>query len=145
MESDYLYVHKSILPDCLDGVLRAKRLLESGRSKNVSAAVKEAGISRSTFYKYKDFVMEPYESARARNAVISMLLTHESGVLNAVLSCISSANGSILTITQSLPIRGKASVTVSVDISGMNISLTDLLKKIEKTEGAENAKLVAVE
>lgn len=145
MLEDYLIVHKSVLPDYFSDVLKVKHLIESGKAKNVSSAVKTIGISRSTYYKYKDYIMEMSNTVGGRNAVLSMLLTHETGVLSHVLSCISKAGASVLTITQSLPVRGKASVTVSIDISSMNGDLSDLLHDIEKTDGAENAKLIAVE
>ncbi len=145
MLKDYLIVHKNVLPDYFSDVIKVKSLLESGKVKNVSQAVKEIGISRSTYYKYKDYVMEPSDSVGGRNAVLSMLLTHEPGVLSSVLSCISKTGASVLTITQSLPVRGKASVTVTIDISSMSDELTNLLHSIEHTAGAENAKLIAVE
>lgn len=145
MLEDYLIVHKSVLPDYFSDVINVKHLLESGKVKNVSQAVKEIGISRSTYYKYKDYIMEPSNSVGGRNAVLSMLLTHETGVLSHVLSCISKAGASVLTITQSLPVHGKASVTISIDISSMDSELSDLLHEIENTDGAEKAKLIAVE
>lgn len=145
MLDNYLIIHKSILPEYYEKVIQARRLLEDGKVREVSQAVKQVGISRSTYYKYKDFILEPTDIAGGRKAVLSMVLTHEQGVLSALLLCISEAGGSVLTITQSLPIRGKASVTISLDISNMSCSLTDLLEKTERTSGVEQARLVAVE
>lgn len=145
MLDNYLIIHKSILPEYYEKVIRARRLLEDGKVREVSQAVKQVGISRSTYYKYKDFILEPTDIAGGRKAVLSMVLTHEQGVLSALLLCISEAGGSVLTITQSLPIRGKASVTISLDISNMSCSLTELLEKTERTSGVEQARLVAVE
>ena len=108
-------------------------------------AVKEVGISRSTYYKYKDYILEPSEMAGGRKAVLSLMLSHEPGVLSAVLARISEQGGSVLTITQSLPIRGKASVTITLDISGMEGPLTGLMEALSATPGAENPRLVAVD
>ena len=91
MLENYLIVHKSILPDYFETVLKAKHLLEEGKAKNVMQAVKMAGISRSTYYKYKDFILEPIRISDGRKAVISMLLSHETGILSHVLSVISQA------------------------------------------------------
>ena len=112
MLENYLIVHKSILPDYFESVLQAKHLLEEGKAKNVMQATRMAGISRSTFYKYKDYILEPVHISDGRKAVISMLLSHETGILSHVLTVISGAGASILTITQSLPVHGKASVTI---------------------------------
>ena len=145
MLENYLIVHKSILPEYFETVLQAKHLLEDGKAKNVMQATKMAGISRSTFYKYKDYILEPIRISDGRKAVISMLLSHETGILSHVLTRISEAGASILTITQSLPVRGKASVTITLDISAMPDSITTLLKSIDECPGAENTKLIAID
>ena len=145
MLENYLIVHKSILHEYFETVLQAKHLLEDGKAKNVMQATKMAGISRSTFYKYKDYILEPIRISDGRKAVISMLLSHETGILSHVLTRISEAGASILTITQSLPVRGKASVTITLDISAMPDSITTLLKSIDECPGAENTKLIAID
>lgn len=145
MLSNYLIIHKSILPDYYEKVLQAKRILEEGKVKEVSQAVKMAGISRSTYYKYKDYILEPSDMAGGRKAVLSMLLNHEPGVLSAVLAHVSSCGCSVLTITQNLPIHGLASVTMVLDISGAPGTIGQLLEDIRLIPGVEQPKLVAVE
>ena len=145
MLDHYLIIHKSILPDYYEKVLEVRRLLDSGRVREVSQAVKEVGISRSTYYKYKDYILEPSEMAHGRKAVLSVMLSHEPGILSSVLTHISDQGGSVLTITQSLPIHGKASVTLTLDTSGMPGALNQLMEALAKTPGAENPKLIAVE
>ena len=145
MFENYLIVHKSILPDYFESILKAKHLLEEGKAKNVMQATKMVGISRSTFYKYKDYILEPIRIADGRKAVISMLLSHETGILSAVLAKISENGASVLTITQSLPVHGKASVTITLEVSQMPAPITELINEIEDTQGVENTKLVAVD
>lgn len=142
---NYLLIHKSILPEYYDKVIEARRLLESGEVKDVSHAVRMVGISRSTFYKYKDFILEPSEMSVGRRAVVSVMLSHEPGVLSALLSQISAAGASVLTITQSLPIRGLASVTISLDLGGLTQPLGELMDKLGQCPGAEQLRLLAVE
>ena len=145
MLDNYLIIHKSILPDYYDKVLEVRRLLESGAVREVSQAVKKVGISRSTYYKYKDYILEPSEMATGRKAVLSVMLSHEPGILSSVLAHISDQGGSVLTITQSLPIHGKASVTITPDISGMPGPMTQLMSALESSPGVEHPRLVAVE
>ena len=145
MLENYLIVHKSILPEYFETVLKAKHLLEEGKAKNVMQATKMVGISRSTYYKYKDYILEPIRISDGRKAVISMLLSHETGILSHMLSKISEAGASILTITQSLPVHGNASVTITLDISGMPSTITNLLNEIGDCQGVENAKLIAID
>ncbi|MCF0238728.1 MAG: ACT domain-containing protein [Sphaerochaetaceae bacterium] len=144
MLEDYLIVHKSILPTYMPLVLEAKRLIDTGKTPNVSQAVKEVGISRSTFYKYKDYILEPDTGIVARRAILSMMLNHETGVLSAVLSTISKALGSILSINQSLPIHNMANVNISLDISKVD-SFESLISQIDLINGVRNLKVLAVE
>lgn len=145
MLENYLIIHKSILPEYYEKVLAVRHLMESGRVRDVSQAVKEIGISRSTYYKYKDCILEPSEMAGGRKAVLSMMLAHEPGVLSALLSCISEAGASVLTITQSLPIHDRASVTISLDVSSISCELSGLIGLVNNTPGVEQAKLLAIE
>ena len=126
MLDQYLIIHKSILPEYYEKVLEARRLLEDGKLKDVSQAVRQVGISRSTYYKYKDYILEPTDISGGRKAVLSMMLTHEQGVLSQLLVRISQAHASVLTITQSLPIHNKASVTISIDITDVTESVDSL-------------------
>ena len=145
MLENYLIVHKSILPEYFETVLQAKHLLEEGKAKNVMQATKMVGISRSTYYKYKDYILEPISISDGRKAVVSMLLSHETGILSHVLAKISEAGASVLTITQSLPVHGKASVTITLDISAVPDGISALLKSIDECPGVENTKLIAID
>lgn len=145
MLENYLIVHKSILPDYYEKVLAARRLMESGKVREVSQAVKQVGISRSTYYKYKDYIFEPSDMSGGRRAVLDMMLDHEPGTLSALLHRISEAGASVVTITQSPPIHETASVTLTLDLGGMQVSLATLQERIAATPGVDNVRLLAVE
>lgn len=145
MLDSYLIIHKSILPEYYEKVLEVRRLLEDGTVREVSQAVKQVGISRSTYYKYKDFILEPSEMSVGRKAVLSVMLSHEPGVLSAVLAHISELGGSVLTITQSLPIHGKASIMLSIDLGQMNTQLEQMIADLKAIDGVENVRLLALE
>ncbi len=145
MLDQYLSIHKSILPEYYEKVIEARHLLEDGKIRDVSQAVRQVGISRSTYYKYKDFILEPTELSGGRRAVLSMMLNHEQGVLSALLVCISDARANILTITQSLPIRDKAGVTISLDVSEVQGSMEDFVAKLDSVPGVEQVRVLALE
>ena len=145
MLNGYLIVEKSALPDYFEKVVQARHLLESGKYSQVSDAVREVGISRSTYYKYRDRILEPSQVTVGRKAVLSLMLDHESGVLSKVLNCLSACKANILTITQSLPIRDQASVLISLDISQIENSIDTMLRALEASDGVERVRLVAVE
>ena len=73
------------------------------------------------------------------------MLAHETGVLSALLTKVSDAGCSVLTITQSLPIHDRAGVTISLDISDMPGTIDELMKSLSQTPGVENPKLLAIE
>ena len=74
-----------------------------------------------------------------------MMLNHEQGVLGALLMRISEAHASVLTITQSLPIRDKASVTISLDVSEVDGSMEDFVSGLCDVAGVEQVRMLAVE
>ena len=145
MLDQYLIIHKSILPEYYEKVIEARKLIETGKIRDVSQAVREVGISRSTYYKYKDFILEPTEISGGRKAVLSMMLNHEQGILSALLQRISEARANVLTITQSLPIRDRAGVTISLDVSEVDGSMEDFVAKLSEVPGVEQVRVLAVE
>ncbi len=141
----YYIVDQEILPDVLDKVVQARTLLQNGEVKQVSEAVKRVGISRGTYYKYKDYVFLPSLGMSERKAVISLMLHHDKGILSEVLNTMSSENANILTINQNIPIHDWASVVISFDLSEMNVSIDDLLAKLRACRGVSNLQLIAIE
>ena len=145
MLENFLIVNKEILPDYYEKVVEARNMINEGRVKGISEAVKQVGISRSTYYKYKDYIFAPGENTIGRKAVISLMLNHEKGILSEVLNQLSNMNANILTITQSLPINRKASVVLSLDISDIAASIEEIIAALAAIHGVSNAKLVSIE
>lgn len=145
MLENFLIVNKAILPDYYEKVVIARNMINEGQVKGISEAVKQVGISRSTYYKYKDYIFAPGENTSGRKAVISLMLNHEKGILSEVLNQLSNMNANILTITQSLPINRKASVLLSLDISDIIASIEEIISALAGIHGVSNAKLVSIE
>jgi len=145
MLKSYLIVERSALPDYFIKVVEARKLLESGACTQVSDAVREVGISRSTYYKYKDKVMEPSQLNIGRKASLMLTLPHEAGMLSRVLNDISAFGANILTITQSLPVHGKASIMLTLDLIKMEQPMEQLIHSLQSIEGVEKVRLLAVE
>ena len=145
MDSEYLLVKREALPECYSKVAKAKKMLELGEVSDVSEAAQKVGISRSTFYKYKDHIVEPTHMTAGQHAVLSIMLQHEKGTLSSLLTIISGAGASVITINQSMPIHDEASVTFSLDISNMNISVSELITLLDACPGARKPKMIAIE
>ena len=123
MEKRFLLVDAAVLPEVFVRVLQAKELLASRRARNISAAVKMAGLSRSAFYKYKDCVYDAQDSAE---------VTTVHATLRSLLEAISGAGASIVTINQSTPESGTARVSVSFRTGGMHLSAEALLAELRR-------------
>ena len=145
MQGEYLMVEKSALPDYFLKVVEARRLLETGACAQVIDAVRAVGISRSTYYKYKDRVLEPSRLTVGRKASLMLTLNHRAGMLSQVLSAMSAMSANILTITQSLPIRGKASIMLSIDLTQMTEPMEALIVALDRIDGVELVRLLALE
>ena len=143
--SKFYVVSSDILPDVLEQVMQARTLLQSGKAKRISEAVKMVGISRGTYYKYKDAVFSFNADQSNRKAIISMILRNEKGALSKVLSLVSGKQVNVLAINQTIPINGIANVALTLDISELEISVQSLLSLIESMPMVEKADLVAVE
>ena len=145
MFDEYLIVEKSALPDYFIKVVEARHLLQSGACGQVIDAVNAVGISRSTYYKYKDRILEPSRLNVGRKASLMLQLSHEAGMLSKVLNAVSGANANILTITQSLPIHGTASLMLSIDLTELSCPVESMLDKLNAIKGVENVRLLALE
>ena len=145
MLDEYLMVEKSALPDYFLKVLKARRLLETCECAQVIDAVHAAGISRSTYYKYKDRILEPSRLTTGRKASLMLTLDHRAGMLSRVLSALSSGRANILTITQNLPIHGKASIMLSLDLSQLTEPMDTLMDALNAIDGVEHVRLLALE
>ena len=143
--SKYYVVSGDILPDVLEQVMQARILLQSGKAKRISEAVKMVGISRGTYYKYKDAVFSFNAEQSNRKAIISLILRNEKGTLSKVLSLVSVKQVNVLAINQTIPINGIANVALTLDISDLEISIQSLVSLIEAMPLVEKADLVAVE
>lgn len=138
-------VDQKVLPMVLLKTVEAKELLEKGEITTIHEAVEKVGMSRSAYYKYKDYIFPLYEINEGKIITIHLLLNHYKGVLSQVLTKIAESKANILTINQSIPINGVANVTMAIEIKGMIIKINELLTKLGQIEGVNQTSLLAKE
>lgn len=144
-ESSFLIIDKEILPDIFKKVVEAKELLKREKVKSVTEAVKQVGISRSAFYKYKDYVYPLADGLVGKKVTLSFLLSHKTGVLSDVLQIISNSNCNILTINQESPVNNVANVNMVFDTTNMDKKIENVIREIEIVTGVERLELIAME
>lgn len=138
----YFVVKKKAVPEVLLRVVEAKKLLGSKDSMTVQDATEEVGISRSSFYKYKDDIFPFHDNARGSTITFVLQMDDEPGVLSSVLRTIAESNANILTIHQTIPINGVASLTLSVEVLSASGDTSDMIEQIEIKEGIHYLKIL---
>lgn len=141
-DESFVLVQLNMLPDAIRQTLEAKKLLESGEAATVQEAVEQVGISRSSFYKYKDAVFPFSRMASRKIITISMILTHRSGVLSNVLQFLASEGANVLTINQTIPLQGEATVSMSVDTAHVKRDFEEILEHLKRLEGVSRTVVI---
>ncbi len=144
MLDDYLIVNKSILPDYFQKVIEARNLLESQKTDSVSEAVKAVGISRSTYYKYKDFVFSPSKQF-GRLFTLTVKLEDVPGILSKILHFVTDNGADIVTINQGIPINGIALVTLTLDGQNLTKTVEEFVQNLKNLEKVNSVQLMALE
>lgn len=141
----YLIVNSKVLPDYFEKVLEIRMFVEANPSIGIREACKKMGISRSTYYKYKDHVFNLSNNMFGRKAELHLLLSHQQGVLSEVLKTISDNACSILSINQSIPLNDVASLSLLIDISNITTQIDNLVKSLADVKGVKKSKLISLE
>lgn len=145
MADKYYVVKQKALPEVLLKVVKAKRLLESEKVMTVQEATEAVDISRSSFYKYKDDIFPFHENARGKTITFIMQIEDTPGLLSNVLGLIAEYHANILTIHQTIPINGVASLTMSVEILSVSGDSSEMIEKMETLAGVHYVKILSRE
>ena len=137
----YLIINSKVLPPVYEGVVAAKELLANGKARNVSEAVKTVGLSRSAFYKYRDFVFRQ-ENANTKHITISAVLSDKAGVFSNLTKILFENGANLVTVNQGVPTGGIAPVTVTLCTDNVPISLDELMDKLGNADGVISVKSI---
>ena len=141
----YYVVKKGALPEVLLKVVEANRLIDTQKAASVQEAVDMVGISRSSYYKYKDDIFTFHDSAQGTTLTLSCQMNDEPGLLSDVLKVVAEFKANILTIHQSIPINGIASLSLSIQILAATGDVSEMIQEMEKKNGVHSVKVLARE
>ena len=141
----YFVVKQKAVPEVLLKVVEAKRLLESEKVLTIQEAVDAVGISRSSFYKYKDDIFQFHDNSQGTTFTMTFQMDDEPGLLSDVLKIIAESHANILTIHQSIPINGIASLSLSVQVLQTTSDISRMIEQMENQRGVHHVKIVAKE
>ena len=126
-------------------MVEAKRLLESERAITVQEATDKVGISRSSFYKYKDDIFPFYDNTKGKTITLVVQMDDEQGLLSDLLHVVAVYKANILTIHQSIPVNGVATLTVSVEVRPNTGNVSEMVGDMEEMDGIHYVKILARE
>ncbi|WKA52464.1 ACT domain-containing protein [Planococcus liqunii] len=141
-EQRFYLVREDVLTEAMQKTLEVKRLLQRDRM-SILDAVNKTGLSRSAFYKYRDAVFPFHSIVRERILTVFLQLEDRSGTLATLLQAVAEARCNILTIHQTIPIQGRANVTLSLDVTAMEMELDVFLQQLKKLDFVESADIVS--
>lgn len=141
--NEYLIVHKSILPNYFEQIIKTRELIAKD-NLSVSDACKKMDISRSTFYKYKDYIFR-LDQDYQNKASIAIMAEDKKGILSDILKILSNYGANVISINQDTPIDGMALITITVDLTEAKDNIGDIDAEIMKLEGVKNAQIIGGE
>ncbi|AIF51579.1 MULTISPECIES: ACT domain-containing protein [Pelosinus] len=141
-KSVFFLVREEILPEAIKKTIKVKDMLKRGEARTINEAVEKMELSRSAYYKYKDYVFPFYEASKEKIVTLALLLEHKQGVLSRVLNTIANERGSVLTINQGIPLQGVANATISIETAELVIDLEALLDKVRMVEGVKRLEVL---
>lgn len=144
-KTQYFVVRQKAVPEVLLKVVEAKGLLESEKVMTVQEAVEAVGISRSSFYKYKDDIFQFHDSFQGTTVTLTFQMDDEPGILSDVLKIIAEYRANILTIHQSIPLNGIASLSLSIQVLQNTKDISEMIEQMEEKKGVHHVKILAKE
>ncbi len=141
-EQRYYLVREDVLTEAMQKTLEVKKMLQNDRI-SIMDAVNKTGLSRSAFYKYRDAVFPFHSIVKERILTVFLQLEDRSGTLATLLQTVADNGCNILTIHQTIPIQGRANVTLSLDVTAMEGDLDVFLQQLKKLDFVESADVVS--
>lgn len=144
-KTKYFVVKQKAVPEVLLKVVEAKKLLDSERAMTVQDATDQVGISRSSFYKYKDDIFPFYDNTKGKTVTFVVQMDDEQGLLSEVLRVVANYKANILTIHQSIPVNGVATLTLSVEVKSNTGNISKMVEDVEDLSGIHYVKILSRE
>ncbi len=139
---EYFIVDRRILPTSIQNVIKVNDLIQQEKISKYEA-IKRVGLSRSTYYKYKDYIKPFFESGKEKVFSIHLALVDEPGILARILDVIASHDMNILTIIQNIAIDGIGRATISVQTTeNMLRKIEGMLELISEIEGVKELRII---
>ncbi|WP_437137064.1 ACT domain-containing protein [Bacillus safensis] len=141
-EETFYLVREDVLPDAMRKTLEVKKLLDRKKADSVADAVQKADLSRSAFYKYRDAVFPFYTMVKEQIITLFFHLEDRFGALSRLLQIVADSGCNVLSIHQTIPLQGRANVTLSISTAGMADDINTVMNQLRKLEFVEKVEIL---
>ncbi|MCS5431545.1 ACT domain-containing protein, partial [Staphylococcus aureus] len=96
-------------------------------------------------YKYRDTIFPVDEKLEeTREFTLILYVNDIIGMLAKVLNTLSKLDLSVLTIHQSIPMDGRATITLSLDGKDTDLEIDEVINSLKKIEHISNVELISM-
>ena len=141
-DKKFYLVREDVLPEAMKKTLDAKELIERGRAESIWDAVQKVDLSRSAFYKYRDTVFPFHTIVKEQRVTLFFYLKDRSFTLSELLHVVASSGCNVLTIHQTIPLQGRANVTLSLNTGSMSMPIDELMTRLRQMEFVEKVEVL---
>lgn len=141
-DKKFYLVREDVLPEAMKKTLDAKELIERGKAESIWDAVQKVDLSRSAFYKYRDTVFPFHTIVKEQLVTLFFYLEDRSGTLSELLHVVASSGCNVLTIHQTIPLQGRANVTLSLNTGSMSMPVDELMTRLRQMEFVEKVEVL---
>ncbi|MFY0757422.1 ACT domain-containing protein [Metabacillus dongyingensis] len=141
-EETFFLVREDVLPEAMRKTLEVKKLIERKKADSVADAVQRVDMSRSAYYKYRDAVFPFHTMVNERIITLFFHLEDRSGTLSQLLAVVATTGCNVLTIHQTIPLQGRANVTLSLNTNGMKEDINSVMAKLKRLEFVEKVEIL---
>jgi chorismate mutase len=138
----FYLVREDVLPEAMKKTIDAKEMLERGKADSIWDAVQKVDLSRSAFYKYRDTIFPFSSVVKEKLITLFFHLEDRSGTLSKLLGVVAASGCNVLTIHQTIPLLGRANVTLSLNMSDITIDIDELLSQLRELEFVEKVEVL---
>ena len=141
MGEEFLIIDKSIFPEHFGMIIEIKELINNGYK--ISDACKKVGLSRSTFYKYKDYVfLTNGLNSKKANILVKM---KEKGSLIELLTLLEELNIKVLNIHKETLVNGIQEVFLTLSTNNIIMDYNDVIKDVRRIKDIKEVLLLGSE
>ena len=142
-EKRFLLISTDVCPEIFLKTVEAKKKIALYSGRSTTEILKEVGVGKSAFYKYRDHVFSYDKLDHGQVVTLYFVVEDFSGILASIVNKIAEAGGNILTINQSIPTNGCAAVTISAETSEMQESIEEMMARALALDGVVRFDILA--